>query len=94
MSYSEETDLAEQVARLTARVAELEERLSRLESGGSARPTAMPAPPEAAYPVASDERVVAGSRRVLERLGEAEAGQIRQELIKDRLSGHSFPQRY
>lgn len=81
MSYSEETDLAEQVARLTARVAELEERLSRLESGSSARPTITGSASEAANPVGNDE-LLAGLRSVLERLGEAEAAQIRQELIK------------
>ena len=86
MSYFDEMDLVEQVARLTARVAELEERLSRLESGGFSRSASAGNTAESgpASPLGNDE-LLSGIQVVLERLGEAEAGQIRQELIKNGL---------
>jgi hypothetical protein len=86
MDYVEEADLQEKVARLSARVAELEERLVRLESGGPGRtPVAAREATGSVEPVnpVTGEELLAGIRAVLERLGEAEAGQIRQELIKN-----------
>lgn len=77
-----EADLQEQVARLSARVAELEERLARLESGGAGRTRDTAGTVGPTTPAGSEE-LLAGIRAVLERLGEAEAGQIRQELIKN-----------
>lgn len=78
------TGLAEQVARLNARVAELEERLARLENAPSARvyPVASGGGAETANPAIGDE-MSAAIQAVLGRLGEADAGQIRQELVKN-----------
>ena len=82
MGNPEEMDLAEQVMRLAARVAELEERLARLENNPPARLAYMGGEVDAVNTVAN-EVMVGGIRTVLEKLGEAEAGQIRQELVKN-----------
>ena len=83
MSNYDELDLAEQVARLSARVAELEERIARLETAPSPRVRQVTTAGETDTPnPVSGEEMVAAIQAILGRLGEAEAGQIRQELVK------------
>jgi hypothetical protein len=83
MSNYDDMDLAEQVVRLSARVAELEERIARLETAPSARvrPVAVAGETDTPNPVGGEE-MVAGIQAILRRLWEAEAGQIRHELVK------------
>jgi hypothetical protein len=84
MDNSEEIDLLEQFVRLSARVAELEERVALLENrdGGSREvPDGVTGAPGSPPP--DGDTLLAGLRVVLERLGEAEAAEIRQELVKN-----------
>ncbi|HEX2913356.1 MAG TPA: hypothetical protein VH186_21310 [Chloroflexia bacterium] len=82
-----EEDVADQLMRLAARVAELEERVARLE-GLPATGRASTGASQATAPSAGGsggEELVEAMIQALGQLGEADAGAIRQQLIKNGL---------
>ncbi len=81
MSEMDQEDLAEEVARLTARFAELEERVAQLESGPvRARPATVSSSSD---PIASGgEDLIAAMSQAFAEIGEADAGALRQHLVK------------
>ena len=82
MAYEDENVLNE-VAALRARLAELEERVSRLEAPGVAAPVSVSRGTGAAAASTDPAGLAEAISQALEGLGEADAGAIRQQLIKN-----------
>jgi hypothetical protein len=83
MNEFEPEDLAEQVARLTARLAELEERVARLESGPARPAASVSAPPAGDAVAVGGEELLTAIVQALSEIGTADAGAIRQQLAKN-----------
>lgn len=77
-----EEDLAVQVAYLSARLAELEERVARLESSPASNVRSTAGPVEAA-PALGNEELAAAISQALAQLEEGDTSAIRQQMIKN-----------